>query len=320
MSERLKRCAFCPQEPTRCPVRDTECPADQPTICPKVPTQCSGGMGTPTECPIADTMCPARDTICPNSIPTWCPMSHTVCPREPTVCVSPNNNMTECPDPTQITQCSFEHTRCPQAPTVCPRDATRCPLVQTVCPEVAVATVCPREHTRCPAVATECPVVSMTSCPQEPTQCTGTVPASCHAREGFLTVIGRVKDQFKTDKGKYISPTPIEMKLMQNTDIEQVCVVGMGVPQPIALTVLSVHGKAKSKEDLIKSLSATMDMVNHHLESHEQVEKAIIMKGDWTVENEMVTPSMKLKRNAIEKIHLPNYPAWYAQQGKVIWE
>lgn len=138
--------------------------------------------------------------------------------------------------------------------------------------------------------------------------------------EGFLTVIGRVKDQFKTDKGKYISPTPIEMKLMQNTDIEQVCVVGMGVPQPIALTILSVHGKAKSKEDLIRSLSATMEMVNHHLESHEQVEKVIVMKGDWTVENEMVTPSMKLKRNAIEKIHLPNYPAWYAQQGKVIWE
>lgn len=138
--------------------------------------------------------------------------------------------------------------------------------------------------------------------------------------EGFLTVIGRVKDQFKTDKGKYISPAPIEMKLMQNTDIEQVCVVGMGVPQPIALTVLSAHGKAKSKEDLAKSLMATIENVNHHLESHEQVEKAIVMKGDWTVENEMATPSMKLKRNAIEKIQLPNYPAWYARQGKVIWE
>lgn len=138
--------------------------------------------------------------------------------------------------------------------------------------------------------------------------------------EGFLTIIGRVKDQFKTDKGKYISPTPIEMKLMQNTDIEQVCVVGMGVPQPIALTVLSTHGKAKSKEALTKSLSDTIDKVNQHLESHEQVEKAIIMKLDWTVENEMVTPSMKLKRNAIEKIHLPNYPKWYNTVGKVVWE
>lgn len=138
--------------------------------------------------------------------------------------------------------------------------------------------------------------------------------------DGFLTIIGRVKDQFKTDKGKYISPTPIELKLMQNTDIEQVCVVGMGVPQPIALTVLSVHGKNKLKEELMESLATTIDHVNKTLESHEQLEKAVVMKSDWTVENEMVTPSMKLKRNAIEKIHLPNYPKWYASDGKVVWE
>lgn len=138
--------------------------------------------------------------------------------------------------------------------------------------------------------------------------------------EGFLTIIGRVKDQFKTDKGKYISPSPIEMKLMQNTDIEQVCVVGMGVPQPIALTVLSIHGKEKNTKDLIKSLTDAIDHTNATLESHEQIEKAIIMKSDWTIENEMVTPSMKLKRNAIEKTHLHNYPKWYAEEGKVVWE
>ena len=138
--------------------------------------------------------------------------------------------------------------------------------------------------------------------------------------EGFLKIVGRVKDQFKTDKGKYISPTPIELGLSQNTDIEQVCVVGMGVPQPIALTVLSANGKAKSQEALIDSLGKTIDLVNQHLESHEQVEKAVIMKTDWTMENEMLTPSMKLKRNAIEKIHLPNYPKWFNQKGKVVWE
>lgn len=138
--------------------------------------------------------------------------------------------------------------------------------------------------------------------------------------DGFLSIVGRVKDQFKTDKGKYISPTPIELGLSQNTDIEQVCVVGMGVPQPIALTVLSANGKAKSKEALIESLSNTINKVNEHLESHEQVEKAVIMKTDWTMENELLTPSMKLKRNAIERIHLPNYPKWFHQEGKVVWE
>lgn len=138
--------------------------------------------------------------------------------------------------------------------------------------------------------------------------------------EGFLTIIGRVKDQFKTDKGKYISPTPIEMKLMQNTDIEMACVVGMGVPQPIALTILSANGKIKSKEEIIKSLTDTIQKVNATLESHEQLESAVIMKKDWTIENGFLTPSMKIKRNEIEKIHLPNYPKWYHAEGIVVWE
>lgn len=138
--------------------------------------------------------------------------------------------------------------------------------------------------------------------------------------EGYLTIIGRVKDQFKTDKGKYISPAPIELKMMQNTDIEQVCVVGMGVPQPIALTVLSINGKNKSKEEITLSLTSTMKAVNEHLEPHEQLDTAVIMKNDWSVENGLMTPSMKLKRNEIEKIHLPNYPKWYHQEGKVVWE
>ncbi len=65
--------------------------------------------------------------------------------------------------------------------------------------------------------------------------------------EGFVSITGRIKDQFKTDKGKYIAPLPIELKLTINTDIEQVCVVGMGVPQPMALVVLSAAGKIKKQ-------------------------------------------------------------------------
>lgn len=137
----------------------------------------------------------------------------------------------------------------------------------------------------------------------------------------FLTITGRVKDQFKTDKGKYISPTPIEMKLLANPDIEQVCVVGMGIPQPIALTVLSAAGKAKSKDELIKSLAASLEQVNPSLESYEKLEKMVVMKNDWSVENGLLTPTLKVKRNEVEKIHLPKYPTWYhTQAGVVVWE
>ena len=53
---------------------------------------------------------------------------------------------------------------------------------------------------------------------------------------------------------KYVAPSPIEMKLSANKNIEQVCVVGNGMPQPIALITLSEIGLSKQKEDLIKSL------------------------------------------------------------------
>lgn len=140
-------------------------------------------------------------------------------------------------------------------------------------------------------------------------------------KDGYVSIVGRVKDQFKTDKGKYVSPAPIEMMLLANQDIEQACVVGMGIPQPIALVVLSAAGKAKSKEDIALSLSNSINQVNPDLESYEKLEKAVIMKGDWTIENGLLTPTLKVKRNEVEKIHLPKYPTWYhTQAGVVIWE
>jgi long-chain acyl-CoA synthetase len=138
--------------------------------------------------------------------------------------------------------------------------------------------------------------------------------------DGFLTITGRVKDLFKTDKGKYISPAPIEMKLLKNSDIEQVCVVGMGIPQPIALVNLSAAGNAKSKDEIIKSLTASVEEVNPTVEHYEHLKKVVIMKDLWTINNGMMTPTMKVKRNEVEKLKVPHYPEWYAKDGVVVWE
>jgi long-chain acyl-CoA synthetase len=138
--------------------------------------------------------------------------------------------------------------------------------------------------------------------------------------DGFLRITGRVKDQFKTDKGKYVSPTPIELKLSRNPDIEQVCVVGMGIPQPIALVVLSAAGRAKSNDQLIQSLSGLIREINPTLEHYEELKKAVIMQDAWTIENGLLTPTMKVKRNEVEKLHLPKYPMWYEKEGTVVWE
>jgi long-chain acyl-CoA synthetase len=139
-------------------------------------------------------------------------------------------------------------------------------------------------------------------------------------KDGFLTITGRIKDQFKTDKAKYVDPAPIELKLSSNPDIEQVCVVGMGIPQPIALTVLSASAKAKAKDALIESLKQTLEIVNQSLESFEHVKAAVIMREDWTVENGLMTPSLKIKRNELEKLHLQKYPKWYQEDDVVVWE
>jgi len=140
-------------------------------------------------------------------------------------------------------------------------------------------------------------------------------------KDGFLKITGRAKDQFKTDKGKYISPTPIEMKLLANGDVEQVCVVGMGIPQPIALFVLSAAGKKKSKEEIIQSLTTSLNEINPTLQKYEVLEKAVVLKDDWTIENGLLTPTLKVKRNEVEKIHVPKYPKWYnTKDSVVIWE
>ncbi len=138
--------------------------------------------------------------------------------------------------------------------------------------------------------------------------------------EGYLKITGRVKDQFKTDKGKYISPAPIEVKLLANTDVEHTCVVGTGVPQPMALICLSDSGKKRSKEELTQSISESISAINPSLEKYERIEKVVIMNESWTIANNMITPSLKVKRNEIEKIHLPQYPAWYAKPGMIVWE
>ncbi len=137
---------------------------------------------------------------------------------------------------------------------------------------------------------------------------------------GFVTITGRIKDQFKTDKAKFVDPGPIELRLLNNADIEQVCVVGMGSPQPIGLIVLSAVGKEKDKASVAESLKRSIEAINPDLETYERLKGAVILKEEWTIENGLITPTLKVKRNEIEKIHLPKYPMWYEKNEVVIWE
>ena len=136
--------------------------------------------------------------------------------------------------------------------------------------------------------------------------------------EGYLKITGRVKDLFKTSKAKYVAPAPIEMKLSANKNIEQVCVVGTGLPQPIALITLSEYGKSRPTADVYGSLETTLKIINPKFESHERLKKIVVLDKEWTIENNLLTPSMKIKRNEVERLYKDNYTSWYEKEGYIV--
>jgi len=119
--------------------------------------------------------------------------------------------------------------------------------------------------------------------------------------EGFVKITGRLKEIFKTSKGKYVVPAPIESMIVENTNIEQVCVTGEDLPQPVALMVLSEDAQHLSKHELKSSLQHTMDHVNKKVESHMKLDHFIVMSEEWTIENELLTPTLKVKRHVLEE-------------------
>lgn len=138
--------------------------------------------------------------------------------------------------------------------------------------------------------------------------------------EGYLKITGRVKEMYKTSKGEYIAPSQIEFGFADNKIIEQICVVGQSLPQPIALVVLSDIAKALDKDAINESLKTTLKELNPTLKSYERVQKIVVMREPWTVENNMMTPTMKTKRNVIEKNYNANMETWYEMEERIIWE
>ena len=117
---------------------------------------------------------------------------------------------------------------------------------------------------------------------------------------GWVTITGRVKEVFKTDKGKYVAPVPLESELAKNELIETVCVVGERLEQPVALVQLAEHVDLDMRQ-LRSRLVETLERVNATLEPHARLARIIVIRERWTVDNELLTPTLKVKRDAVEK-------------------
>jgi long-chain acyl-CoA synthetase len=97
-------------------------------------------------------------------------------------------------------------------------------------------------------------------------------------------------------------------------------VVGLNLPQPIVLVVLSLLAKTKPKQEVDFALAQLRDEVNPILKNYEHLRKLVVVKEDWTIENECLTPTMKIKRPSIEKKYKANFEPWYTSSEMIIYE
>jgi long-chain acyl-CoA synthetase len=138
--------------------------------------------------------------------------------------------------------------------------------------------------------------------------------------DGALRIVGRVREQFKTAKGKFVSPAPIEGLLMENPCLEQVCVMGSGLAQPVALAVLSDIGKAQPRRELQRAFEALLASINRRLDAHERVAKLVLSTDPWTIENGLLTPTLKLKRQPMEQRYQALLADLVDHPSSVVWQ
>ena len=138
--------------------------------------------------------------------------------------------------------------------------------------------------------------------------------------DGHLYITGRVKDTFKTSKGEFIDPAKIEALFGEVEYFDQMCIVGFAIPQPIMLVNISDVAKKITKGELQKHLSTKMEMVNSKLFNYKRVSTIVICSDDWTPQNGILTPTMKIKRGAVDKMYMDKYEQWHQSKEKVIWE
>ena len=143
-------------------------------------------------------------------------------------------------------------------------------------------------------------------------------------KDGCLRITGRVKDIFKTSKGKYVAPAPIEDLLVTHPDIEACAVTGANFAQPLGIVMLSPDAVTRvaapeARAEMMTSLAQHLKSVNERLEAHEQLDCLAVIATNWTPENGLVTPTFKVKRPKIEDAYASQYEGWLKQRKPVVW-
>lgn len=136
---------------------------------------------------------------------------------------------------------------------------------------------------------------------------------------GLLHVTGRLSEAFKTTKGKFVKPSNIEDVLADMHALGQMCAIGHGMEAPVLLAGLSESGAAMSRSEVEEEVTRLLPELNNRLAAHERVTQVFIVSEEWTIDNELLTPTMKMKRNAI----VDKYQSWVESSSPtqtLVWE
>ena len=142
--------------------------------------------------------------------------------------------------------------------------------------------------------------------------------------EGLLKLTGRAKELFKTAKGKYVAPAPIENLINAHPMVELSLVSGVGQPAAHAMVILAEHlrprmNEAEVREQVEKEMHALLESVNAAVADHEQLHMIVVAREPWSIENGFLTPTMKVRRARIEKAMEPHVERWYGTGRRVHW-
>ena len=133
-----------------------------------------------------------------------------------------------------------------------------------------------------------------------------------------------MKDIFKTSKGKYVAPAPIENQLNAHPLVEMAIVSGVGQPAAYAMVVLAEDIRPRVQEAAVRArveseLGQLLQDLNRTLADYERLQMVVIAPVPWSMENGCLTPTMKIKRSRIEASVEAAVPGWYASDKPVQW-
>jgi len=115
--------------------------------------------------------------------------------------------------------------------------------------------------------------------------------------DGYVYLFGRVKDYFKTIHGKFVAPVPIENDFAACAVVEQLCLLGRGYSKTVMVCVVNTqHDKATLEQEILEQLTE----VNTSVNKHEKIGAIIITSEPWTIENGVLTPTLKIRRDEVE--------------------